>query len=66
MSNSPFRVTPSTFAEIYPSKDGWRFRIKSRNGEIFAHGQVYKHKWSCKATVRLLLGKNALIIEVEK
>jgi len=30
--------------EIYRAPDGWRWRLKSRNGEIVASGEAYTSK----------------------
>jgi len=31
--------------EVYQAADGWRFRIKGKNGEIIAVGESYKTKY---------------------
>lgn len=33
-----------TIAEIYKGRDGWRFRIKSRNGQVIATGESYTRR----------------------
>lgn len=38
--------------EMWESKDGWRWRIRSdANGKILASSQAYKRKQSCQETV---------------
>ncbi len=38
-------------AEIYQSKDGWRFRIKAGNGEVVATGEAYSSEDGAKKGV---------------
>lgn len=38
-------------AEIYESKDGWRFRIKAGNGEVVATGEAYSSQDGAKKGV---------------
>ena len=41
-------------AEVYPGKDGWRYRIKAGNGEILASGEAYVRKIDCESALRAL------------
>lgn len=36
------------YLEIYRSKDGWRFRLKSGNHEIISVGESYTRKFDAK------------------
>lgn len=41
-------------AEIYPSPDGWRFRVKGDNGEIMAVGESYVRRIDAESALRTL------------
>lgn len=30
--------------EVYQAADGWRWRLRARNGEVIASGEAYKSK----------------------
>lgn len=44
--------------EIYKARDGWRWRVKARNGRIIAEsGEAYTRKYDCNlAMYRLIHG----------
>ncbi len=54
--------------EIYPSKSGYRWRLKAGNGEIVATGEEYSNKEGakkgCEATVRA--ATDATIVDTDK
>ena len=41
--------------EIYKSKDGWRWRVKGKNGEIVASGEAYSSRSSALRGVTTLI-----------
>lgn len=50
--------------EIYDSKDGPRFRIIAKNGNIIAHSEAYSSKTSRKRTIdKLINNHNFSVIE---
>lgn len=53
--------------EVYPSKNGWRWRLKAGNGEVVATGEEYSTKDSafrgCEAVTRA--AADAEVVEVE-
>ena len=40
--------------EIYKAADGWRWRLKSRNGEIIASGEAYQNRLDCLGCIELI------------
>ena len=54
--------------EVYPSKNGYRWRLKAGNGEIVATGEEYSSKdcavRGCEAVTRAAAA--AEVVEVEK
>ena len=51
--------------EIYKAKDGWRFRLRARNGEIIASSEAYARKIDCRSTVEAIidaLGKSDITV----
>jgi uncharacterized protein len=54
--------------EIYPSGTQWRFRLKSRNGEIVAGGEAYSTKAAAKEGAESVqkAAAGATVVEVEK
>lgn len=58
----------ATKFEVYPSKKGYRWRLKAGNGEIVAIGEEYSTKdgakRGCDAVKRAV--ENAEVIEVEE
>lgn len=41
--------------EIYKSSDGWRWRVKGKNGEIVAGGEAYSTRASAMRGVTTLI-----------
>lgn len=54
------------WAERYHSGDGWRFRIKGRNGETISTGEAYTEKANCTAAIVALVGEDVEIREVDE
>lgn len=53
--------------EIYQSTDGqWRFRIRSRNGQIVAQSEGYQHRKSALKTAQVIAKAEYTIQEVEE
>ena len=49
--------------EIYKDARGeWRWRLKSRNGQIVAHGEGYSRRIDCMHTIRQIRRINKTII----
>lgn len=53
--------------EIYKSKDGYRWRLRARNGEIVAQSEAYTTKQNaikgCEATIRAAKTANILYLK---
>lgn len=42
--------------ELYKSRNGWRFRLRARNGKIVANaGESYKRRIDCMKAVALVM-----------
>lgn len=54
----PDTTTPRRlFVSTYEAKDGWRWRLKARNGRIVAEsGESYYSEHECERAVNRLLG----------
>lgn len=52
------------WVELYESGDGWRFRIRGRNGEIIATGESYADRRNADAAVLALVGPDVEVREV--
>jgi uncharacterized protein YegP (UPF0339 family) len=51
--------------QVFQGKDGWRVRLRSRNGEVLMTGESYKRKWNAmRAGGKLAkaLGTSATVI----
>jgi uncharacterized protein YegP (UPF0339 family) len=57
-------LTPAK-VEIYQGPDGWRFRIKARNGEIVATGEAYVRRIDAIAAAQALVPGSTVIVEVD-
>ena len=44
------------FAEVYPSPDGWRFRVKANNNEIMCVGEAYVRRIDAESALKQLFG----------
>lgn len=53
------------WAELYHAGDGWRFRIKARNGEVVATGESYTEKRNAEAALIALVGTEVEVREVD-
>ena len=51
-------------AEIYPSTDGWRFRIKGDNGEIMCIGEAYVRRRDAEGALKQLFNNESLEVTV--
>jgi uncharacterized protein YegP (UPF0339 family) len=43
-------------AEVYPGKDGWRWRVQGANNEILCQGEAYVQRVDAESVLRLLFG----------
>jgi Domain of unknown function (DUF1508) len=43
-------------AEVYPSPDGWRFRVKGGNNEIMCTGEAYVRRIDAESALNQLFG----------
>jgi len=51
-------------AEVYPSPDGWRFRVKAANGEIMCTGEAYVRRIDAESALKQLFGNGSLDVSV--
>ena len=48
-------TTPRFYIQLYKSRNGWRFRIKSRNHKLATWSEAYPTRASMMRTVRALV-----------
>lgn len=53
------------WVEIYHAADGWRFRVKGRNGEVLASGESYADRRNADAVILALVGPEVEVRETE-
>jgi len=51
-------------AEVYPSPDGWRFRVKANNNEIMCTGEAYVRRIDAESALRQLFTNGPLDVTV--
>lgn len=47
-------LAPVVRIEVFESADGWRWRMRARNGEIVAQSESYTRRESAEDTARML------------
>lgn len=47
--------------ELYTGKDGWRWRVKSRNGKILAFSEAYKTRQAALKTALAVKMANLIV-----
>lgn len=54
---------PVVRIEVFQSADGWRWRMRARNGEIVAQSESYTRRESAEDTATMLTGAKLVLEE---
>lgn len=56
-------LAPVVKIELFQGADGWRWRMRARNGEIVAQSEAYTRRESAEDTARMLVKAKLILAE---